>query len=778
MFNDKFKRTLAVITLFCLGLVTIGALTVLPKVGFDYKFEKFFPPSDQDLQFYYNHVDKFESDNDFLLVGISNEGSIFDQEFLTKVDSLTKIYERYDNIKKVISPTNISNPIIGPIGVVKASYIHLDNPDLYSSDSNRIFTANGLVGSIFSPDGKKVTIFLSIKPSKDKKVNDKTVADIEEIGEKFEFTEFHVAGKIKGAFYFIKKMEFELILFMSLSFLLLILFLYISFRTLWGVWVPISIVGVTLIWMISFMTVIGRPINFMTTLLPTILFVVCISNVIHIVEKYLDELRKGHSKYDAMFTAFKEIGLATFFTAFTTAVGFLSLYTSMIIPIKEFGWITALGVYVAFFLSFTLLPALLILLPKPIVKGKHADDSFWTLKLHRLFLWLIPNRMKIFGAVLLLMLVSFVGLWNLEFNNKFLEDFASDDNMRADYEFFEDNFSGFRPFELSLWITDSNKNFFDYDVVLEIEKIEKGLEQVYGAGFIISTNTFIKGTRRALKGGKNSEYKLPENEKELKKVKRSIRRLPRVNLRSYLTDDKKFARINAKVKDVGGKQMRVLNEEFSKHMEANVDTDLVGYRVTGMPFLVDKTNEFLANNIVLSLLIAFFVISLIMGMLFQSFRMIIIAVLPNLLPLLVIAGLMGILGISIKISTSIIFAIAFGIAVDDTIHFMSKLRIELNKGKSIIYALKRTYLSTGKAIIVTSLILCSGFLILVASDLSSTYYIGLLVSTTLLFAVLSDLFFLPVLVLIFYQNPGKKSKKYLKKELLKLREEPKVVNKQ
>ena len=293
MFNDKFKRTLAVITLFCLGLVTIGALTVLPEVGFDYKFEKFFPPSDQDLQFYYNHVDKFESDNDFLLVGISNEGSIFDHEFLTKVDSLTKIYERYDNIKKVISPTNISNPIIGPIGVVKASYIHLDNPDLYSSDSNRIFTADGLVGSIFSPDGKKVTIFLSIKPSKDKNVNDKTVADIEEIGEKFEFTEFHVAGKIKGAYYFIKKMEFELILFMSLSFVLLILFLYISFRTLWGVWVPISIVGVTLIWMISFMTVIGRPINFMTTLLPTILFVVCISNVIHIVEKYLDELRKG-----------------------------------------------------------------------------------------------------------------------------------------------------------------------------------------------------------------------------------------------------------------------------------------------------------------------------------------------------------------------------------------------------------------------------------------------------------------------------------------------------
>ena len=209
--------------------------------------------------------------------------------------------------------------------------------------------------------------------------------------------------------------------------------------------------------------------------------------------------------------------------------------------------------------------------------------------------------------------------------------------------------------------------------------------------------------------------------------------------------------------------MRIKNQKFEQYLTANVNKDLFVFRVTGMPFLVDKTNEFLANNIISSLTIAFIIIAIIMGVLFQSFRMIIIAVLPNLLPLLVIAGFMGLAGITIKISTSIIFAIAFGIAVDDTIHFMSKLRIELNKGKSIVYALKRTYLSTGKAIIVTSLILCSGFLILVGSAISSTFYIGLLVSLTLLFAVLSDLFFLPVLILMFFQEPKKKRTLFGKK---------------
>lgn len=765
---SKLQKSLAYSVLFVIGLITIAALTIIPKTKFDYDFERFFPPSDEDLQFYYDHVSTFESDNDFLLVGIGHANSIYNEGFLTKLDSLTKTLENLDHIEKVISPTNISNPIIGPFGVAKAAYIHTNNPELYLTDSIRIAETNGLKGSLFSEDDKKVSLFLKIEASNNAEQNEGIVHDVESIVESFGFEEFHVAGKIKGATYFIGTMKTELVLFMSISFLLLILFLFLSFRSFWGIWIPISIVGITLIWMISFMTLIHRPINFMTTLLPTILFVVCISNVVHIVEKYLDELRKGRSKKASMLTAFKEIGLATFFTAFTTAVGFLSLYTSMIVPIKEFGWITAMGVYVAFFLSFSLLPALLFLMKTPKVKGDHDNDSFWTLKLHTLFQWLLPNRQLVFGIVLFSMLVSFGGLYFIEMDNKFVEDYSSSDEMTQDYLFFEENFSGFRPFELAVWTKDSSHTFTDMRVIREVDKIEKGLQIIYGAGFIVSPNTFVKGARKAMNGGKNSEFKLPEDNKEVKQIERNISRLPRVNLRSYLTDNKKEARINGKVKDLGGKQNRILHKEFAAYMDENINTDLVGYRVTGMPFLVDKTNELLATNIVLSLSIAFVIIAIIMGLLFQSFRMIIIAILPNLLPLLAIAGMMGITGINIKISTSIIFAIAFGIAVDDTIHFMSKLRIEMNKGKHILYALKRTYLSTGKAIIVTSLILCSGFSILIASSISSTFYIGLLVSTTLLFAVLSDLFFLPVLVIMFYQNPKKKKRRLFsrKKELV------------
>jgi len=185
---------------------------------------------------------------------------------------------------------------------------------------------------------------------------------------------------------------------------------------------------------------------------------------------------------------------------------------------------------------------------------------------------------------------------------------------------------------------------------------------------------------------------------------------------------------------------------------ANIDPDLLQYKITGTSQLIDLNNSYLSKSMIFGLLIAFGVIALIMGILFRSVRIIIIALIPNMLPLLMIGALMGFTGIPLKVSTSIIFTIAFGIAVDDTIHFMSKLKLELAKGKSMLYALKRTYLSTGKAIIVTSIILCGGFVTLIFSGFLGTFYIGVLISLTLLFAVVADLTILPVMLIFFYGN--------------------------
>jgi predicted RND superfamily exporter protein len=213
-----------------------------------------------------------------------------------------------------------------------------------------------------------------------------------------------------------------------------------------------------------------------------------------------------------------------------------------------------------------------------------------------------------------------------------------------------------------------------------------------------------------------------------------------------------MGRITARLGDIGSEISLERTRALRLFIDQQINDDVVKFTVTGTSNLIDKNNVYLARNMFQGLGIAFLVVAVIAGIMFRSLRMVLITLIPNIIPLLMVAGIMGMFGIALKLSTSIIFTIAFGIAVDDTIHFISKFRIELNKGKSILYALKRTYLSTGKAIIITSIILSGGFLTLILSSFGGTFYTGLLVSLTLIFALLIDLTLLPVLILLFYRK--------------------------
>ena len=199
--------------------------------------------------------------------------------------------------------------------------------------------------------------------------------------------------------------------------------------------------------------------------------------------------------------------------------------------------------------------------------------------------------------------------------------------------------------------------------------------------------------------------------------------------------------------DVGSYQSRILNDDFDTFFNQNINPQYFDYNMTGTALLVDKNNSIMASNMIIGLSIAFLLIASLMGILFKSFKMALISLIPNAIPLIIIAGIMGFTGTSINMSTSIIFTIAFGIAVDDTIHFLSKYKLQLGNGLTNLYAIKRTFLSTGKAIVLTSVILCSGFLSLMLSDFKSTYLIGVYITLILIFAVITDLLLLPILLL-------------------------------
>ena len=338
-------------------------------------------------------------------------------------------------------------------------------------------------------------------------------------------------------------------------------------------------------------------------------------------------------------------------------------------------------------------------------------------------------------------------------NNYLLEDLAETDKVKRDFVFFEDHFSGVRPFEMAVNIVDSNNSFKNPKVWQEIDKLEIYLKDSYGLGFIVSPITFIKSLNKALHNGDQYYYMLPNDSLSLQKVNTYIKKTANnKELKSYVSNDFKVGRLSARQTDLGGRIIAQKNKDLAHYVATNIDSNLIKVQVTGMAHLIDKNNADLASDMLIGLFIDFIVIGFIFFWLYRSFKVTLIAILVNMLPLLVIGGIMGFSGIHLKVSTSIIFSIAIGIAVDDTVHILSKLRLELLKGKSLLYALKHTYLHTGKAVVVTTLILSSGFFTLVLSDFASIFYMGLLITITLVCAILSDLLLLPVLCIYWLKK--------------------------
>jgi len=500
----------------------------------------------------------------------------------------------------------------------------------------------------------------------------------------------------------------------------------------------------------------GKNLDIMTILIPTIMFVVGMSDVIHILSKYLEELRYGKDKISAIQKTMKEVGLATFLTSLTTAIGFLTLLTAGIRPIREFGVYTAVGVMLAFILAITFLPALLFFLEKPKIVNTQNDKLFWYKWLHNLLLSIIKHRIAILITTITLSIISIYGISKIEINVKLIDEVNEGDPLKEDFLFFEKNFGGGRPFEFTIWLKDSTKSILDESVLKDLNKIQNYLEKDFHVKQIFSPISVVKSLNRSIHAGLPFYYNIPTDSLENQKITRLLKIASNAKaLNNLITPNQLQARFTGKIDDIGSKYMIQKTDSMYLFLEQNLDPSIYGYKVTGSAALIDKTNFYLSKNMLEGLLIAFVAIAIIMSLLFKSPKIILVSLIPNIIPLLLIGGLIGFWGIGLKMSTSIIFTIAFGIAVDDTIHFLSKLKIELSKGKSMLYAIKRTFISTGKAIILTSIILSGGFLTLILSSFNGTFYTGLLISLTLIFAVFADLLLIPVLLIFLYPSAKK-----------------------
>lgn len=752
-------KKIALITLLGVLILSTFLAYKVSNVGFDYNFEAFFSEKDPETEYFEEHRHRFTTDNDFIFIALINEPSVFDHDFLIRVRDFVDELAQDSLVKSVQCITHMDEYVKTPFSaaVFSRPYLDVDDPDGYSKDSIRIFSHPEIASAFLDKNGKAVLVNVRHQEYLSKEKCDQVVTSIDRLLEKYDFEDYKYAGRAVGMGYYVDQMFTETLLFIGLSFGLVMIFLVIAFRSLWGLWVPLTIVGMSMLWIVGFMGLVNQPINLILTTLPSIIFVVAMSDVMHLVSKYLEELRSGKDKLAAIKTAYTEVGKATLLTSLTTAAGFLTLLMIDMEPVRDFGTYTAIGVMLAFILAYTLLPAMLVLTKTPPVLNVPNIKNIWYKVLHPSFMWLLRNKRVVNIGFFILLGVSIWGS-TMVINDYFLmEDLKKDNEMRQTYHYFDDEFMGLRPFEMAIEVQDTSKSIYDYEVLQEIDKVEQYLQEEYEIKSIFSVIQILKIANRTNHGGQKKYYKFP-TEEETEKYLDQLQRFDREGqLRAVVDSTGHYGRISSSIGDRGMIKISEQNEKLLKFIDEEVNHDLVSFKLTGTGHLLDRNMSKLSSNLFAGLGLAVGIVSILMGLLFRSFRMVIIALIPNVLPLVMLGAILGFSGVELKVSTALVFTISFGIAVDDTIHFMSKLKIELDKGKPLMLAMKRSFMSTGRAIVLTTLILIAGFLMLLFSEFLGTFYIGLLISLTLIFALFSDLFFLPTLLIYFYKPKKKKS---------------------
>lgn len=753
--GEKGFKKVGYFVLTLVLIITVFFGFQIPKTNFDYNFEEFFPAMSDDSYFFYDHRDTYGSDNDFILIAIENRSGIFDLDFLRQVKQFSQNLAGLKFVQFTRDITQEKETLIYPGNrTVEIPYLSFDEQKL-SADSARIYKNQELVNTLVSANSTALLVYVRHDDKLSKNKGDSLVESIYKVAENFSFNKIHYAGRTIGQIFYVETMTVEMGNYVGLSMILVVIFLLIAFRSAWGLLIPQVVILGSMVWILGFMAWIGQPINIIMTILPSIMFVVSMSDVIHLVSKYFDLLREGHPKFDAIKISFKEIGMATFLTSLTTSIGFFSLVFVNVMPIKTFGIYVGIGVLMAFIITFAVLPFLFFYTTPPKIVN-NDQKNFWRPMMLRSYKFTIRNKKKISYFSLGFIVLLTYGSSLINSNNFLMDDLKPDNEMKKSFNYMDETFGGVRPFEMAIELKDTTKSLWDSDILQQINGVEEYLQNEYGLDIKISLNQTLKVLNRSSNLGDTTYFQTPTKKSKIRSLKRIIKIADEGNfVRMFLDSTELKTRISGTIPDWGNNKVTALNVGLDDFIQKNTKSDDLKFKLTGTAHLLDLNMSYLSKSLVSGLLFAIVLVAIIMGLLYRSFKMVIISLIPNLIPLLVIGAIMGFFGINLKITTAIVFTISFGIAVDDTIHFLSKFKLELNKGKSVPYALKRTIIGTGKAIILTSGILCSGFLLLLFSDFLGTFYMGLMISITLLFAVLADLFLLPILILYFYGDKKK-----------------------
>jgi len=541
----------------------------------------------------------------------------------------------------------------------------------------------------------------------------------------------------------------EIGLFVGAALLVTSLLFFFFFRSYRATLISMLTVIIGVMWAFGILGLLHYEITVLTALIPPLIIVIGVPNCIFLINKYQNEIKLHGNKAKSLQRVITKVGNATLMTNLTTASGFATFILTNSKLLKEFGIVASINIITIFILSLLIIPIAYSFMSAPKHKHlKHLNKKWintfvdWTVHMVK------NHRIGIYITAVLILCVSIIGIFNIKLSGSIIDDMPKNMEFYNDIKFFEKEFEGIMPLEI-LVDTKRKKGVMKLATLKRMDRLQDYITEVPELSKPLSVVALVKFSKQAYYNNNPDYYQLPNSQERaflLSYAKSSTDN--KVFLNNYVDSTGQFARITTFMKDTKTERFDRIEEDLKTQIDKIFPSDRYNVLLTGKALVFQKGTKFLVNNLVLSLSLAILLIALFMAWMFRSLRMILVSLIPNLLPLIITAGLMGFLGVPIKPSTILVFSIAFGISVDDTIHFLAKYRQELIANhwrirKSVFAALKET----GVSMFYTSIVLFFGFSVFAISSFGGTVALGILVSITLLFAMLANLLLLPSLLL-------------------------------
>ena len=752
-------------------LATLALTAVLgyqgSKVQLSYDFSRAIPTDHPKYKAYLDFKKTFGEDGNLLTVGFITD-SYFSTEHFNATSAFIEDVKKVNGVEDIISVNGAvtlkRNDSTGKLDAIKIFPNRVQNQSELDSLKEQFYTLPFYKKLLYNPTSQAYLIGLRInKDILASKAREKTVGEIEAITEQYAKNtgfDIHLSGLPLIRTNVAMRIANELNWFLLGSIALSAIILFVFFRSLTTTLLSLGVVLVGVIYSLATIYLFGFKITLLTALIPPLIVVIGIPNCIYFLNKYHTSYIKYGNKEKAIVEMISKMGVVTLFCNISAALGFAVFALTKSLILKEFGIVAGINIMALFFISLIIIPIALYYMPVP--KSKHMSylENKWLMSLlTKIEKWVFAHQKTIYIATALALVVSIVGITKLKTQAFIVDDLPQKDKIYTDLKFFESNFGGILPLEII--IDTKKKNGIAGSRALSVyDKVDAFSEHLTTYPELAKPLSLAEGLKFAKQGfydGDSNNYAMPnafdgafladylKPSKSSNTDQGSLQKL----MSSFIDSNRQITRISVNMADIGSLRMPALIDSLQTHAGDYFDTSKTTISLTGSSITFLEGSRFIIQGLQESVLWAFLFIALCMLYLFKSIRILFASLIPNLIPLIMTAGLMGWMGIAIKPSTVLVFSVALGIAIDITIRFLVNYKQELpHCNGDVQQTVVQTIRETGISIVYTSLVLIAGFIIFVFSGFGSTQALGWLTSFTLLTATLTNLVLLPVLLIL------------------------------